>query len=617
VNDHDKSPDQARQDEYARELDDLLNLLETVDRQITPEHITRRFRELLDDSGDDEPPAPAHGGDRGRPGRAPVSMEPFLPKTFLGGACAPHASPPPTAAAEAAVAAFNLNLIRDAAWARTAERLEDARRRAEEIQDTALEKAARIEGAAREKAARIEAETWEKVARIEGAAREKAARIEAEAVPAADHLEAVAHNLAPATAYSQADGESNCLRTHATSGEVVRRAAIKSFQERVFASLRDRLVAKWTFELLADLRVRQRESARARFAALATWSDDFSGAAAARLATTLVTHRPNQSDAWGVEQKRRARLAVSESVGGHDWGSPLVFLNSCGSAARRTEVLTELPADLVVAAPGGLVLPVQVKPWLAAGRDSQRADLSWISPAGTGKTALATALAAAALEALASHTPSQEPRGGPAYVIDFIYTLDYDRLLLPKASRAAGPYAVDSLGICEPHASEKPTRVHLFGDPRGDSTYREIPTAAAELTIPLQPDSGTLQKPDPRQAKTAQELVAALREFRTWAGQPSYRQMAERARGRAAASTICAALLGEDLPNLDVVLAVVIGCGGDEEDQQRFATAWRQIRLQQFPRLDLAPGREAGHAASISEGVSAQAPRGDPCHRSG
>jgi hypothetical protein len=36
VNDQDKSPDQAQQDEYARELGELLNLLETVDRQITP-----------------------------------------------------------------------------------------------------------------------------------------------------------------------------------------------------------------------------------------------------------------------------------------------------------------------------------------------------------------------------------------------------------------------------------------------------------------------------------------------------------------------------------------------------------------------------------------------------
>ena len=34
---------------YARELAALLNLLETVDRDITPEHVAQRFRELLDE----------------------------------------------------------------------------------------------------------------------------------------------------------------------------------------------------------------------------------------------------------------------------------------------------------------------------------------------------------------------------------------------------------------------------------------------------------------------------------------------------------------------------------------------------------------------------------------
>jgi hypothetical protein len=58
VNDHDKSQDAAQQSEYARELAQLLNLLEAVDRQITPEHVAQRFHELLDDIGDDGPPVP-------------------------------------------------------------------------------------------------------------------------------------------------------------------------------------------------------------------------------------------------------------------------------------------------------------------------------------------------------------------------------------------------------------------------------------------------------------------------------------------------------------------------------------------------------------------------------
>lgn len=54
MNDYGKSQDDmAAPDEQAHELIDQLNLLEAVDRRITPEHVARRFRELLDDVGDD------------------------------------------------------------------------------------------------------------------------------------------------------------------------------------------------------------------------------------------------------------------------------------------------------------------------------------------------------------------------------------------------------------------------------------------------------------------------------------------------------------------------------------------------------------------------------------
>lgn len=87
-------------------------------------------------------------------------------------------------------------------------------------------------------------------------------------------------------------------------------------------------------------------------------------------------------------------------------------------------------------------------------------------------------------------------------------------------------------------------------------------------------------RPDPVRARTAADLIAALRGYRAWAGDPSYRKMASRASYASAASTICAALNSDTLPRLELVLAVVTGCGGDEEDQQRFATAWRAIRLE-------------------------------------
>jgi hypothetical protein len=54
--------------------------------------------------------------------------------------------------------------------------------------------------------------------------------------------------------------------------------------------------------------------------------------------------------------------------------------------------------------------------------------------------------------------------------------------------------------------------------------------------------------PDPLIAQTPAELVDALRRFRVWAGEPSFRQMAANSRQRAAASTLCAALSSKALP---------------------------------------------------------------------
>lgn len=101
----------------------------------------------------------------------------------------------------------------------------------------------------------------------------------------------------------------------------------------------------------------------------------------------------------------------------------------------------------------------------------------------------------------------------------------------------------------------------------------------------VQDAAGFDLRPDPLQVGTPGELVKALGTFRIWAGEPPYREIARRAGNRVAASTIHTALKTHDeLPSLRVVLAVVIGCGGSEEDQRRFATAWRLLRL----------GRETG-----------------------
>jgi hypothetical protein len=93
-------------------------------------------------------------------------------------------------------------------------------------------------------------------------------------------------------------------------------------------------------------------------------------------------------------------------------------------------------------------------------------------------------------------------------------------------------------------------------------------------------------QPDPLTAATPAELAGMLRLYRKWAGQPSFRKMAAASGQAASASSLCTALGRDEMPRLDVVTAVIAGCGGDEERQRRWASAWRRIQL---GRLDAAP----------------------------
>lgn len=96
-------------------------------------------------------------------------------------------------------------------------------------------------------------------------------------------------------------------------------------------------------------------------------------------------------------------------------------------------------------------------------------------------------------------------------------------------------------------------------------------------------------RPDPLGARSPAEFAEALRQYRVWSGDPSLRDIARRAGGRTAASTIWQALRTNDaVPRLEVVMTIVTGCGGGEEDQRRFATAWRAIKLTTVPQRQVA-----------------------------
>ena len=112
-----------------------------------------------------------------------------------------------------------------------------------------------------------------------------------------------------------------------------------------------------------------------------------------------------------------------------------------------------------------------------------------------------------------------------------------------------------------------------------------------------------LTRPDPADATTAAEFRQMLAEFRDWSVNPSFRAIASRRSRVATHSTLHRALSGSELPSLEVVLAVVMGCGGSDDDTRQWLSAWRQIRSQQ-------PQPEDPHAYSLARADSASSQSG-------
>jgi hypothetical protein len=106
---------------------------------------------------------------------------------------------------------------------------------------------------------------------------------------------------------------------------------------------------------------------------------------------------------------------------------------------------------------------------------------------------------------------------------------------------------------------------------------RHRSTAGQAISQQISDAAGFDLKPDPRRATTPAEFIETLRQYKAWSGDPSWRRMAKRAGQAVVHSTMYAAMNGDALPKLDVVKAIIIGCGGGEDDLSSFASAWRRI----------------------------------------
>jgi hypothetical protein len=108
-------------------------------------------------------------------------------------------------------------------------------------------------------------------------------------------------------------------------------------------------------------------------------------------------------------------------------------------------------------------------------------------------------------------------------------------------------------------------------------------------------DSGPLDlRPDPLTARSVREFLECLARFRVYMGNRSVRQISECCGGTISSSTVGNVLRGDTLPDrLEVVNAIVFGCGGSNRDMADFQHAWRRLSMSRFgfdsTRTDITP----------------------------
>lgn len=103
------------------------------------------------------------------------------------------------------------------------------------------------------------------------------------------------------------------------------------------------------------------------------------------------------------------------------------------------------------------------------------------------------------------------------------------------------------------------------------------------MTLPpwYTPDAdGQDLRPDPDAIRTVPEFLEALRQYRIWAGNPSFRTLSTRCRHRVSTTAFHKAMHADELPSLEVVHDFIGACGAIEEYRQRFEEAWRRLNIE-------------------------------------
>lgn len=146
--------------------------------------------------------------------------------------------------------------------------------------------------------------------------------------------------------------------------------------------------------------------------------------------------------------------------------------------------------------------------------------------------------------------------------------------VVPVQGRAAPP-APAGQAADEPGRRITVSVPHPQGPVAAVPAHRADEAPAAGQAVP--DVDGFDLRPDPMEMDTPAAFMVALRQYRRWAGSPPYREMSDRCGNVYSASAMCAALGASVLPKYTMLNALILGCGGDEKEFQRWITAWRVL----------------------------------------
>lgn len=122
----------------------------------------------------------------------------------------------------------------------------------------------------------------------------------------------------------------------------------------------------------------------------------------------------------------------------------------------------------------------------------------------------------------------------------------------------------------------------------GKETEKDASDEGSSSKPPLTPsDPVEVLRPDPTRARTAKEFVEEMLRFWTVMGKPSLRMMAKACAESRLVQTYSFASfsnikkMGKEskLPKKTLVLAYIVGCGGDRQDLDSWSAAWTELAL--------------------------------------